>query len=142
MSQEVKTKFRWNDAEYEFDTRDADCAELLEKAVADMTTAEKERPKDGTASSQIRYQCDMIKAFFDTCLGPGAGIAICTEKSKVDICYEAYQAFINLARDQKRYITDKGNTFRQYSNRNQRRHPQNPGQNKKATSYHDIASKK
>ncbi len=131
MSQEVRTTFRWNDKEFEFDIRDADQAELLEKAVNDLSAAEKSRPKDGTASQQIRYQCDMLKKFFDTCLGKGAGIAICTDKSKVDLCYDPYEAFLDMVRSQKRYISDKGNTFRQYSNRNQRRHPQNPGQNKK-----------
>ncbi len=131
MSQEIQTKFQWNGAEFEFDVRDADQSERLEKAVDDLNEAEKARPKDGKASEQIRYQCDMLKAFFDTCLGEGAGVAICTEKSRIDLCYDPYDAFLKMIRTQKTYISDKGNTFRQYSNRQQRRHPQNPGQNTK-----------
>ena len=131
MSQEIRTKFSWNGNDYAFDVRDADDSEKLEKAVTDLTAAEKNSPKNGTASSIIRYQCRMIKNFFDTCLGKGAGEAICTTKNAIDLCYEPYDEFLRMCNDQKRYINDKTNVFRQYSNRDQRRHPQNPGQNRK-----------
>ena len=139
MSQEIQTKFKWNDKEYEFDTRDADDAEKLEKAVEMLQDAEKTMGKDGNGSELIRIQCNVIKRFFDICLGEGAGVEICTEKSKINICYEAYDVFLKMVRGQKSYITDKGNTFRQYSNRAQRRHPQNPGMNAKGQNGPFIA---
>lgn len=138
MSQEVQTLFKWNDNEFEFDTRDADDAERLEKAVDAIQKAEKAMPKDGKTSDLIRLQCSMIKDFFDTCLGEGSGVLICTEKNRLDLHYEAYEAFLRMVRGQKNYITDKGNTFRQYSNREQRRHPQNPGQNQKAPNLRPV----
>lgn len=131
MSQEIINKFVWNDHEYYFDVRDAEYSELFENAIANMTEAEKNLPKDGKSSVIIRAQCDMLKKFFDECLGEGAGAEICSERSRIDLCYDAYVAFLNIVKSQKNYIIDKGNTFRQYSNREQRRHPQNPGQNQK-----------
>lgn len=136
MSQEIINKFVWNDHEYYFDVRDADDSERFENAIANMTEAEKNIPKDGKSSSIIRAQCDMIKKFFDDCFGEGAGNEICTERSRLDLCYDPYVAFLNIVKTQKNYITDKGNTFRQYSNRDQRRHPQNPGQNTKFNNPH------
>ena len=138
MSQEIQTKFQWNDHEFEFDTRDADDAEKLEKAVEMLQEAERDMKKDVSSSELIRYQCGMIKGFFDICLGEGAGTAICSEKNKIDLCYEPYEAFLKMTRGQKTYLTDKGNTFRQYSNRNQRRHPQNPGMNAKGQNGSQI----
>ena len=138
MSQEVQTTFKWNDNEFDFDARDADDAERLEKAVDDLNEAEKAAPKDGKSSELIRSHCKMIKDFFDTCLGEGAGVLICGEKNRINECYEAYDAFLKMVRGQKNYITDKGNTFRQYSNRAQRRQPQNPGQNQKAPNLRPV----
>lgn len=131
MSQEIINTFSWNDHEFIFDVRDADDAARFETAIENMSKAEKELKKDGKTSDIIRAQCAMLKKFFDECLGDGAGNAICTEKSRLDLCYEPYVAFLNVIRAQKGYITDKGNAFRQYSNREQRRHPQNPGYNQK-----------
>ena len=131
MSQETINKFVWNENEYFFDVRDADDSARFETAIEHMNEAEKSIPKDGKMSDIIRTQCDMLKTFFDECLGDGAGNAICTEKNRIDLCYDPYVAFLNVIKEQKNYITDKVNAFRQYSNRDQRRHPQNPGQNKK-----------
>lgn len=139
MSQEIRTKFIWNEHEYEFDTRDAEDSEKLEKAVDAMREMENKAPKDGKGSDNIRFQCDMIKHFFDICLGDGAGEAICTSKSKIDLCYEPYEAFLKMVGAQKSYITDKGNTFRQYSNRTQRRNPQNPGMNAKGNTHNQSS---
>ena len=127
MSQETINKFTWNDHEYFFDVRDADDSARFETAIEHMNVEEKSIPKEGKMSDIIRAQCTMIKKFFDECLGAGAGDAICTEKSRLDLCYDPYVAFLEVIKVQKNYIADKGNAFRQYSNRDQRRHPQNPG---------------
>lgn len=129
MSQ-VQTIFKYNGAEYAFDIRDADDAEKYEKAVAVFEGEVKSNPKDGTASALIRRQCETVKRFFDNVLEVGAGIAICGGNSNLATHLDAYEAFVQMVLGQKTYITDKTNTFRQYSNRAQRRHPQNPGQNK------------
>ena len=121
MSLEIITKFEYNGVEYEFDARDADDAEKLEMALEGLSAAEKAAPKDGKSSSTIRAHCKMLKEFFDTCLGEGAGDAICTEKSNIIICYDAYDKFLGMIKTQKDSIVNAKNTFAKYSNRQQRR---------------------
>ena len=57
----------------------------------------------------------MIKEFFDNCLGSGAGAAVCTKKSNVGLCYDAYMAFIDMVNQQKDSIVNAGDTIRQYT---------------------------
>ena len=121
MSQEVKTKFEYNGASYEFDVRDADQSEVFEDAIAKMEEEEKALPKDGKASAIIRAQCTMLKKFFDRVLGEGAGNALCTEKSNISVCYDAYEQFLLMVREQKDDIIGAKNVFAKYSNRQQRR---------------------
>ena len=77
MSQEVITKFKFRDAEVEFDISDADAAERFETAVKRMEEDEKQLPKTGKLSTIYRAQCRLIKDFFDNCVGRGAGDEIC-----------------------------------------------------------------
>lgn len=129
MSQKVETVFRYNGAEYEFDARDLDDAERFEKALQIMEEQEKNMPKDGTASSLIRYQCQMLKEFFDNCLGEGAGDAVCTKKNNISVCYEAYIAFLDMLKAQKEDIVRLNNSRRASNgNRQSRRHEQGNGQ--------------
>jgi hypothetical protein len=121
MSQNIETKFKYNGAEYEFDVRDADDAEKFEAAINAMKEAEKEVPKTGKTSEIIRAQCKMLKDFFDGCLGEGAGVAICTDKSNISAHYAAYEHFLNYIKAQKDDILSAKNTFAKYSNRQQRR---------------------
>lgn len=121
MSQNIETKFKYNGAEYEFDVRDADDAEKFEAAINAMKEAEKEAPKTGKTSEIIRAQCKMLKDFFDGCLGEGAGVAICTDKSNISAHYAAYEHFLNYIKAQKDDILSAKNTFAKYSNRQQRR---------------------
>ena len=121
MSQNIETKFKYNGAEYDFDVRDADDAEKFEAAINAMKEAEKEAPKTGKTSEIIRAQCKMLKDFFDGCLGEGAGVAICTDKSNISAHYAAYEHFLNYITAQKDDILSAKNTFAKYSNRQQRR---------------------
>ena len=121
MSQLIETKFEYNEASYEFDVRDADQSERLEKALDAMKECEKKNPKDGKASAIIRAQCNMIKRFFDDVFGDGAGNAVCTEKSNLQVCYDAYEKFLLMVREQKESIVGMTNVFAKYSNRQQRR---------------------
>lgn len=121
MSQNIETKFKYNGAEYDFDVRDADDAEKFEAAINAMKEAEKEVPKTGKTSEIIRAQCKMLKDFFDGCLGEGAGVAICTDKSNISAHYAAYEHFLNYIKAQKDDILSAKNTFAKYSNRQQRR---------------------
>lgn len=121
MSQNIETKFKYNGAEYDFDVRDADDAEKFEAAINAMKEAEKEVPKTGKTSEIIRAQCKMLKDFFDGCLGEGAGVAICTDKSNISTHYAAYEHFLNYIKAQKDDILSAKNTFAKYSNRQQRR---------------------
>lgn len=121
MSQEIITEFKRNGAVYDFDVRDADDAEKFENAVEKMRDEEKSIQKDGKASDIIRKQCKMIKRFFDNCLGEGAGIALCTDKSNISDHYDAYESFLLMVRSQKDDLLSAKNTFAKYSNRQQRR---------------------
>ena len=121
MSLNISTVFEHNGAKYEFDIRDAEHADLYEKACEKIKEVEKKIPKDGKASTMIAAQCKMIKSFFDTCLGNGAGEAICTDRNNISICYEAYEKFIIFVTAQKDDIITAKNTFAKYSNREQRR---------------------
>lgn len=131
MSQEVLTTFKFRDAEVEFDVSDADAAERFENAVKILTDEEIGVPKTGKLSVIYRAQCKMIKNFFDNCIEKGAGNKICTEADNVRICYEAYDKFLRFVSDQKSGIMSYKDVFSKYSNREQRRHPQNPGRNQK-----------
>lgn len=124
MSQEnVKTIYSFNGVEYEFDVRDADMAEKFETAIDQMKEDEKNAPKTGRISDLIKYQVAFLKKFFDTCLGEGAGNAVCGEGNKLNVCYEAYEQFLVLVRGQRDYVTlsNSSNPFSKYSNRQQRR---------------------
>lgn len=131
MSQKVITTFRYRDTEVEFDISDADAAERFEVAVSKMYEDEKQLPKIGKLSVIYRAQCKLIKDFFDNCIGEGTGTRICTAADSVIICYDAYDQFLKFVSDQKVGIMSYKDVFSKYSNREQRRHPQNPGQNQK-----------
>ena len=131
MSQNVETVFRYNGAEYEFDARDVDDAERFEKALKVLEEKEKNMPKDGVASTLIRYQCGMLKEFFDSCLGQGAGDAFCTKKNNISVCYDAYIAFLDMLKAQKDDIVRMNNSRRSATgNRQERRFNQGKGQPK------------
>ena len=122
MSKEkVSTTFTYNGVSYEFDVRDADQSEALENAISEMDKEEKLLPKDGKISGIIREQCNMIKRFFDRVLSEGAGTAICSEKSNISVCYEAYDHFLMLVREQRNDTIESKSVFSKYSNRQQRR---------------------
>lgn len=131
MSQEVITTFKFRDAEVEFDIADADSSDRFEQAVKKMAEDEKGLPKTGKLSTIYRAQCKLIKDFFDGCVGPGTGDKICTKADNVRICYDAYDEFLKFVSAQKSGIMSYKDVFSKYSNREQRRHPQNPGQNQK-----------
>lgn len=118
------TKFCYNDIEYSFDVSDADDAEKMEASTRNMAENEKKLPKTGTSSEIIRSQCGLIRSFFDDIFGEGAGAALCSERFSLTTHYDAYDAFLDFVRSQKQTIIDRGNKYKQYSNREQRRHPQ------------------
>ncbi|MBQ4447427.1 MAG: hypothetical protein II897_03950 [Clostridia bacterium] len=117
----IPTVFEYNGASYEFDIRDADYAEKFENALETLGNTEKSLSKDGKSSALIRSHCDMLKKFFDDCLGDGAGASLCTEKSNISLCYAAYDAFLIHVGNQKNDIIESKNVFSKYSNREQRR---------------------
>lgn len=131
MSHEVITKFTFRDVELEFDIADADNSDRFEQAVNRMAEDEKGLPKTGKLSTIYRAQCRLIKDFFDNCIEEGAGEKICTKADNVRICYDAYDEFLKFVSAQKTGIMSYKDVFSKYSNREQRRHPQNPGQNQK-----------
>lgn len=117
----VETVFRNNGREYEFDMRDAADAAKYEDAIERLKEMEKAIPKDGRASDLLIAHCEMIRAFFDTCFGEGAGVMICGDKFNVSNHYDAYERFVMMARDQNADVRRSLNTFGQHSNRQQRR---------------------
>ncbi len=117
----IPTVFAYNGNEFAFDVRDADDAEKFEKALSSLQIDEAAIPKTGKLSDLYRSHCDMMKKFFDNCLGDGAGAKVCTEKSNVSVCYSAYAAFLDYVRKQQEDIVRAKNVFSKYSNRKQRR---------------------
>ena len=115
MSQEINTVFCHNGQEYHFDVRDAEDMGRFERALEVLGAREKETPKTGKASEMLKHNADMIKEFFDNCLGSGAGAAVCTEKSNGGLCYDAYMAVIDMVNQQKDSIGNAGDTIRQYT---------------------------
>ena len=123
MSQTVSTIFAYNGVEYAFDVSDADDAERMDKATKNMAESEKSLEKVGSTAEIIRGQCKLLKDFFVDIFGEGAGDAICTAKNNLNVCYDAYDSFLELVREQKNTLLSRGNSFKKYSNRQQRRHP-------------------
>lgn len=123
MSQTVSTIFAYNGVEYAFDVSDADDAERMDKATKNMAESEKTLEKVGSTAEIIRGQCKLLKDFFVDIFGEGAGDAICTAKNNLNVCYDAYDSFLELVREQKSVLLSRGNSFKKYSNRQQRRHP-------------------
>lgn len=115
MSQEINTVFCHNGKEYHFDVRDADDMARFENAIQTLQLREKEAPKTGKASELLRSNANMIKEFFDGCLGAGTGDAICGEQSNAGLCYNAYMEFLNLIDQQKDSIVADSNAIRQYN---------------------------
>ena len=120
MSQ-ISNTFEYNGCKYEFDLRDVDDSEKLEKAMDTLRTAAKTLPKAGKLSAVYKAQCEMIRGFFDTLFGKGAGVKICGERYHVTEHYDAYKAFIDFGTPQRDNITAYNGIFAQYSNRQQRR---------------------
>lgn len=125
MSQNAETIFRYNDFAAEFDFTDADCAEALEKAIAQLGEDEKKLPKTGSASDILKSQCKWLRDFFDRIFGDGSGVKVCGEKNNFRICKDAYVAFLEFVSAQKQDYLDSANEVRvKYgANRAQRRHP-------------------
>ena len=120
MSQ-INYTFEYNGQSYEFDVRDAENSEKLEDAIDQMRETEKKLPKTGRLSAIYKANCQMIRDFFDTIFGEGAGVKICGERLHVTAHYDAYKAFIDFANPQRDDVMSYSNTFAQYSNRQQRR---------------------
>lgn len=132
MSQiEVKTVFQWNGKEYPFDIRDADDAERFETASANIDKEAKSMEKTGKVSNMIRAQCGLIRNFFATCLGERAADDILGAQKNLQQHYDAYTAFCGIVSEQRDYFVRVRNTFSQFSNRQQRRHPNNGNQSGK-----------
>lgn len=106
------TTFSYNGGkEFTFDAGDADDEEKLEIALKNMGKDEKDGPKDGKASDIIRNHCGIIKRFFDACLGDNAGNEICGSGSNLTVCYDAYEKFLEMVREQKDAIVGIKSNF-------------------------------
>jgi len=129
--------FKWGGKEYPFDFRDADDAEKYEKAYDEMKEKIGKMPKDGKASSIMRWNCRIIREFFDSLFGEGAGAEICGEKDNLGIVNESFKAFMVHARGQSAEIQHMKNELNGIaSNREQRRNQQYNGKKKKQ-GYHN-----
>ena len=129
MSQNV---FSYNGVDYEFDTFDADQADKLEEAINGLRKSEQSVPKTGSVSTLVRFQCKMLRDFFDTIFEEGAGAKICGEKDSFYNCKNAYVAFLGFVDEQKAaYFSGMNEIRSKYgANRAQRRHPEAPNSRK------------
>lgn len=117
----LQSIFTYNGVEFPFDAYDAEDSERMEIASEHMAASEKRLPKEGKNSEIVRAHCQLIKDYFDDIFGEGAGVAICTERSNLNVHYDAYDSFLAFVRAQKEAILERGNSYKKYSNRQQRR---------------------
>ena len=124
-------KFLYNGKEYPFDFRDADDTEKYEEAFTYLQGEQAKSPKSGKASDILRWNCGVIRKFFDMLFGEGAGKEICGEKDNLGLANQAFVAFMILAKDQSNEIQRDKNTISQITgNRQQRRDQQKNGKKK------------
>lgn len=128
MSQ-IETIFKFNGKEYTFDIRNADDAEKFEKGLDHLQEAAKNEPPVGKASESIRFQCQMIRGFFDVCLGADAGTEICGTADNLTSHYDAYKQFCDMVASQNAYIRQAKAAFG--GNRQNRRNHKNGKSGKK-----------
>ena len=128
--------FKWKGKEYPFDFRDADDAEKYEAAYNTMKGKVQTMPKDGKASTILRWNCRIIREFFDEMFGEGAGIEICGEKDNLGCVDDAFKAFMTHARGQSNEIQRMKNDLNQIAGNRQQRHDQQRN-GKKKQGYHN-----
>lgn len=97
----VNTKWEVNGLTFELDLEDADTAERYETAFEQMEVEEKQMPKDGKLSEQIRAYCKLFENLYDRIFGEGSGKAILGEKANTRVCNEVYDNFLNFVATQK-----------------------------------------
>ncbi len=103
----MSQKFTFNGVEKNFDIGSIADNKRFEQAIRNMQEEEPKLPKTGYASDIMQAQVNMIKKFFDTVFGEGAGNELCGEEDNLNNCYEAYENFIIFVGNQKNTMLNK-----------------------------------
>lgn len=93
-----------NGFEFELDVGDADDAEKMEKALANLEAAEKSMKRDGSFTERIIAYDAMFRSFYDDLFGPGGGDDVLGEKRSIAHCNEVYDRFLD-------FINKQGKSF-------------------------------
>lgn len=93
-----------NGYEFELDIGDAEYAEKVEKALANLEKAEKSMKRDGGITERILAYDAMFRSFYDDLFGPGGGDDVLGEKRSIAHCNEVYDRFLD-------FINKQGKSF-------------------------------
>lgn len=117
------TTWEINGLSLELDLEDANAAERYEDAFDKMDQEEKQLPKDGKLSAQIRAYCQLFVNLYDRIFGEGTGHVILGDAANTRICNDVYDKFLAFVSAQRTASSDQMNTIiSKYSpNRAQRR---------------------
>lgn len=102
----MSQKFTFNGVEKNFDLGSVADNKRFETAVRNMQEEEPKLPKTGYTSEVMAAQIQMLKKFFDTVFGEGAGTELCGEDN-LNTAYEAYEAFLIFVSSQKNAMLNK-----------------------------------
>lgn len=121
MSQKI---WEINGLSLELDLEDADCMERYENAFDKMSEEEKQLPKDGKSSVQIRAYCRLFRDLYDRLFGEGTSEKIFKGiPDNTDVYDEVYYSFLDFVTAQKVASKTKRNEklSKYRGNRRQRR---------------------
>ncbi len=121
MSQKI---WEINGLSLELNLEDADCMERYENAFDKMSEEEKQLPKDGKSSVQIRAYCRLFRDLYDRLFGEGTSEKIFKGiPDNTDVYDEVYYSFLDFVTAQKVAAKTKRNEklSKYRGNRRQRR---------------------
>lgn len=113
------SQWKFNDFETEIDFTDADFLEKFENCYQKLLEDSKTVPKVGKTSAIIRYQCEILDAFFDSVFGIGASKKMFGEKKSLDLRMQAADLLYETNNKERNRYNTITNKYR--PNRKQRR---------------------
>lgn len=120
---ESLTHWSYNGVELTLDIQDVDTIERYEAAFDALSEEEKQIPKDGRKSIQIRAYCRMFRNLFNALFGEGTDTKMFGEKDNAREMTECYENFLQFVVNQHAALAEtQSRILTRYSpNRAQRR---------------------
>lgn len=126
--------------ELDFDIYDVDVYEKYEEEVNAVNHKINEVPADPnwTVAEKLRYQCGVVKEFFDNVFGSGTSENIFHGKNNIKECTEAYLCLIETVSASMNEYTVNMNS--KYARLSAKYAPEEPGDAEKAIAIRNAAS--